>query len=216
MGQYIQTYIQRDVARLFPGLNQNRFRLFIQLLAGLSGTVLNYSDVARALGVSLPTARDYISIVHETFLWRTIPAYEKNALKRVVKHPKGYLRDTGLLHYLLRIPDAEALLSHPQMGHSWEAMVTEEILRGLRAMGIDIDCFYYRTAAGAEVDLVLEGAFGLIPFEIKHTQTVTHHERRGLSDFVQEKNCPFGVVISNDEQVRAYDEKLIGVPFGCL
>ena len=114
--QYIQTYLLRDVKRLFPGLDEVRFRRFLEMLGGLSGRILTYAEVARALGVSQPTARDYFAIAHGTFVWRSIPAYAGNVVKRVVKHLRGYLRDSGLLHALLRIPDAEALLSHPQVG----------------------------------------------------------------------------------------------------
>jgi hypothetical protein len=76
----------------------------------LSGRILNYSEMARALGVSQPTAKDYFDIAHGTFLWRAIPAWTRDNVKRTVKHPRGYLRDTGLLHALLRLPDADALL----------------------------------------------------------------------------------------------------------
>ena len=121
--------------------------------------------------MSQPTARDYFDIAHGTFIWRTIPAFTRDVVKRVVKHPRGYLRDSGLLHALLRIPDVDALLSHPQMGASWEGMVVEEILRQLSALGVAHDYAYYRTGAGAEVDLVLEGAFGRVAVEIKHTSS---------------------------------------------
>jgi hypothetical protein len=97
--QYIQTYLYRDVKRLFPGLDEVRFRRFLEMLGGLSGRVINHADVARALGVSQPTARDYFDIAHGTFVWRSVPAYTKDSLKRVVKHPRGYLRDTGLRLY---------------------------------------------------------------------------------------------------------------------
>ena len=82
MNQYVGAYLYRDVARLFPGINENRFRMFTQFLAGISGDVVNYANVARSLGVSQPTARDYFEIAHGTFLWRTIPAYTQNADKR--------------------------------------------------------------------------------------------------------------------------------------
>jgi predicted AAA+ superfamily ATPase len=216
MDQYVRTYLYRDVGRLFPGLDQNKFRLFLQLLSGLSGGVLNYSHVARSLGVSQPTARDYFEIAHGTFLWRHIPAFEKNAVKRIVKHPRGYLRDSGLLHYLLRIPDQDALLGHPQMGHSWEGMVIEDVIRQLNCLGISFDYYYYRTAAGAEVDLILEGDFGLIPVEIKHSQSISRRELRPLRDFIAERGCRFGLVINNDSSARLYDEKIVGLPFACL
>jgi len=150
-----------------------------------------------------------------TFLWRTVPAYTQNALKRIVKHPKGYLRDSGLLHYLLRIPDIDSLLAHPGMGRSWEGMVIEEIIRGLNCLGTGFD-YYYRTGGGAEVDLILEGDFGIIPIGIKYAQTVPSRQLRGLKDFVRERQCRFGIVINNDESPRLYDEKIIGIPFACL
>ncbi|MBW2737427.1 MAG: ATP-binding protein [Deltaproteobacteria bacterium] len=216
MNQYIGAYLYRDVARLFPGINENRFHMFVQLLAGISGDVVNYSNVARSLGVSQPTARDYFEIAHGTFLWRNIPAYTQNAVKRIVKHPKGYLRDTGLLHYLLRIPDIDGLLAHPGMGRSWEGMVIEEILRGLNCLGTGFDYYYYRTGGGAEVDLILEGDFGLIPIEVKYAQTVPSRQLWGLKDFVRERKCRFGIVINNNENPRLYDEKIVGIPFACI
>ncbi len=216
MNQYVGTYLYRDVAKLFPGINENRFRLFVQILAGISGNVINYSDVARSLGVSQPTVRDYFEIADGTFLWRTIPSYTRNTLKRVVKHPKGYFRDSGLLHYLLRIPDTDLLATHPVMGRSWEGLVIEEIIRGLNATGAGFDYYYYRTGGGAEVDLILEGEFGLIPIEIKYTQTVPAKQLRAMKDFIKDQNCGFGLVINNDECPRLYDEQIAGIPFACL
>lgn len=214
--QYIQTYLFRDVKRLFPGLDDVRFRKFLEMLGGLSGRVLNCAEVGRALNVSQPTIRDYFDIAHGTFLWRTIPAYTRDVVKRVVKHPRGYLRDSGLLHALLRIPDCDALLSHPQMGASWEGMVVEEILRQLSALGVAHDYAYYRTGAGAEVDLVLEGNFGRVAVEIKHRSTIGGRDLLGLRDFVNEHKARLGVVINNDIHARQYEEKLIGLPFTWL
>lgn len=214
--QYIQTYLYRDVKRLFPGLDELRFRRFLELLGGLSGRVLNYAEVARALNVSQPTARDYFDIAHGTFVWRSIPAYTRNAAKRVVKHPRGYLRDSGLIHALLRIPDVDALLSHPQMGASWEGMVVEEVLRQLNALGAPHEYFYYRTGAGAEVDLVVEGDFGCVAFEIKHTSIVSGRDLRGLRDFVAGEKARVGVVINNDTVARPYEDRLLGLPFAWL
>ena len=214
--QYIQTYLFRDVKRLFPALDEVRFRRFLEMLGGLSGRVLNYAEVARALNVSQPTARDYFHIAHGTFIWRAIPAYTRDVVKRVVKHPKGYLRDSGLLHALLRIPDADALLSHPQMGASWEGMVVEEVLRQLNTLGVPHDYSYCRTGAGAEVDLVVEGNFGRVALEIKHTSTVGGRDLRALRDFVAEHKARLGVVVNNDVSARRYEEGLIGLPFTWL
>ncbi len=216
MEQYVQSYLFRDVKRLFPGLDELRFRRFLELLGGLSGRVLNFAEVARALEVSQPTARDYFEIAHGTFIWRMIPAYTRDALKRVVKHPRGYLRDSGLLHALLRIPDLDALLSHPQMGPSWEGMVIEELIRQLNVLGIGHQYGYYRTGGGAEVDLVLEGSFGQIAVEVKHTSTMGGRELRALRDFVLAHKARLGVVVNNDVAPRLYEERIVAVPFTCL
>ncbi len=216
MQNYLQTYVERDILRLFPGINRPKYRLFLQILGSLSGTIINYSDIARALSVSQPTVRDYLQIAHGTFIWRTLPPYEKNASKRIIKHPKGYLRDSGLLHFLLHLNNANDLLTHPQMGRSWEAMICETLLRELNSKGITHDYHYYRTGGGAEVDLILEGEFGILPIEIKYTQKVTMKELRGIRDFVQEHGCRYGIVINNAERVSFYDDKLIGIPAACL
>jgi predicted AAA+ superfamily ATPase len=214
--QYLQAYVYRDVRRLFPGLDEVRYRRFVGMLGGLSGKVLNYAEVARALQVSQPTVRDYFEIAHGTFVWRRVPAFTRDAVKRVVKHPKGYLRDSGLLHSLLRIPDMDALLSHPQMGASWEGMVVEEILRHLNTRGIPHQYSHYRTGGGAEVDLVIEGDFGLVPVEIKHTSNVRPRDLRSLGDFVVDHKARLGVVVNNDCTTRLYTEKLVGIPFHWL
>lgn len=214
--QYVQTYLYRDVKRLFPGIDELRFRRFAELLGGLSGRVINYADTARALAVSQPTARDYFDIAHGTFLWRRIPAFSRDAGKRLVKHPRGYLRDSGLLHSLLRIPDLQALLSHPQMGASWEGMVVEEILRQLGALGVGHEYSHYRTGGGAEVDLVVEGDFGRIAVEIKHTSFVESRDLRSLRDFVNEHQARLGVVITNDRVPRWLEDKMVALPFAWL
>ncbi len=212
MDQYIKTYVLRDVARLFPGLNQEKFRIFARMLGGLSGRVVNQAEVARALGVSPPTVRGYFEIAEGSFLWRYLPAFTRNVTKRVVKHPKGHLRDSGLGHHSLRIPDVTALLSHPQAGASWEGMVVEEICRQLNQRGIGFDAYHYRTGGGAEVDLILEGKFGLVAIEIKLGQRVRLESLRGLRDFVKDHGCRFGLVLSNEEQPRMIAENIAGLP----
>lgn len=216
MEQYVQSYLYRDIKRLFPGLDEVRFRRFLELLAGLSGRILNYAETARALAVSQPTARDYFDIAHGTFVWRRLPAFSRDSVKRLVKHPRGYLRDSGLLHALLRIPDLEALLSHPQAGASWEGMVVEEILRQLAARGVGADASFYRTSAGAEVDLVLEGDFGLVAIEVKHSSTIAPRDLRTMRDFLDEQKGRLGIVVNTDTEPRLLDERIVGVPANWL
>jgi len=216
---YIDAYLLRDIGALFPNLNRDRFRQFIALLSQLSGNILNNADIARTLGVSEPTVRDWLSIAHDTFLWRHIPAWDRSAVKQLIKHPKGFLRDSGLLHRLLRIQDIDMLTTHPAVGKSWEGMVVETLLRGFENAGVDVNPFHYRTRGGAEIDLILEGQFGsanLLPIEIKLTQQTDKRALRGLAEFVATNDCPLGLVINNDERPRWLDERILAIPAAAL
>jgi hypothetical protein len=99
------------------------------------------------------------------------------------------------------------------MGPSWESMVIEEILRQLSALGVGFDPYFYRTSAGAEVDLVVEGGFGVIPVEVKYGSVVGLRDLRSVRDFVAEHDCRLGVVVNNDTVPRLLDERIVGVPF---
>jgi predicted AAA+ superfamily ATPase len=216
---YIDTYLLRDIGALFPGLNRDRFRQFVNLLSQHSGNILNNADIARTLGVSQPTVRDWLHIAHNTFVWRHIPAWSQSSAKQLVKHPKGYLRDNGLLHQLLRIADSQMLATHPVVGKSWEGMVVEQLLRGFENAGFDVQPFHYRTRGGAEIDLILQGQFGSaqwLPIEIKLTQQGDKRALRALAEFVAANDCPLGLVINNDERPRWLDDRILAIPAACL
>ena len=102
------------------------------------------------------------------------------------------------------------------MGPSWEGLVVEEVLRQLGTLGVGHDASYYRTSAGAEVDLVLEGTFGLVAVEVKHNSTVSARELRGVKDFVREQKARLGLVITNDTTARLLDDRLVSLPFSWL
>ncbi|MHC4873745.1 MAG: ATP-binding protein [Planctomycetota bacterium] len=211
--QYIQTFVNRDLRRHFPNINHERFRLFLQLLSGLSGEIINYSKVARLLGVSQPTVKDYFYIAHHTFIWRTLRSYEKNSEKQITRHPKGYIRDSGLLHHQLRIKEQRDLLAHPAMGSSWEGMVIEQILRGLNADGMTYTPYHYRTKGGSEIDLILESSRGVIPVEIKYSSRVNKQATKGVEQFCRDHKLPLGLIIHNGEKVTWYTENVVGIPF---
>jgi predicted AAA+ superfamily ATPase len=213
---YLDTYLLRDVGALFPGLNRDRFRSLIQILGNVSGTILNNAEIARTLAVSEPTVRDWLAIADGTYLWRHVPAWSQSPHKQLVRHPKGYLRDSGLLHRLLQITNADALATHPQRGRSWEGMVVETLLRGFENAGIRMRPFHYRTRGGAEIDLILDGEAGLLPVEIKLGSQADLRALRSLRDFVTEHDCPLGLVINNDERPRQLDERIVSLPAASL
>jgi len=152
----------------FPGINPHNFRLFIQTLSFHSGRIINQSDIARALEVSSVTSKGYLEIIHNTFIWRNLRSYEKNKLKKVQKMPKGFFRDQGILHHLLKINSLDNLLIHPVAGFSFESFVAEEIIRGFQCtLTAGIDFHFYRTRDKSEIDLIIDAPFGVIPIEIK-------------------------------------------------
>ncbi|MEZ5534603.1 MAG: ATP-binding protein [Thiolinea sp.] len=217
MENYYRTYIDRDVKRLFPKLDNIRYRRFVNMLASLSGTVINKAQLGRSVDVSEVTIRDYLEIADKTFVWRTIPSYENTPSKSLLKMPKGQLRDSGLTHYLAGIETRDALLRSPQAGHNFEAFVVEEIIKGIQATQVTRwDYYFYRTKNGAEVDLVLEGSFGVLPVEIKFGQQTTGRQLASLQRFVKDNDLPLGIVVNNSTEVRLLAEGVVQLPAGCV
>ena len=201
MENYLKTYIERDIRALFPQLNLDAYKRFIQMLAFSSGEMINASNFARSLDVSQPTIKRYLEIVEGTFLWRRIPSYQKNASKRIVKMPKGNLRDTGLINYFLRLQNSDDMKAHPQFGRIWETFVSEQLIRHFKNRLEAIEYYYYRTQNQAEVDLILETDHGLIPIEIKTGSVTGKRQMIALEQFIKEHNCRFGLVINNGDEI---------------
>lgn len=162
---FIDTHLQRDLPALGVRIPATALRRFWEMLAHYHGQLWNASKIAGSLGVSAPTAKHYLDTLEDTFMIRQLPPFASNLKKRLVKSPKIYLRDSGLLHTLLRIGTHDDLLGHPVAGASWEGWVIEQ---ALAASGPYTSASFFRTAAGAEIDLVLDRPRGQrIALEIK-------------------------------------------------
>ncbi len=162
---FIRTYLERDIPQFGPRIPAETLRRFWTMLAYQQGAQLNASQLARNLGVDAKTISRYLDLLVDLFLVRRLPVYRSNIGKRLVKSPKVYVRDSGLVHALLGIVDLDSLLSHPVVGGSWEGFIIEQLL----IIGQEIvEGFYYRTSGGAEIDLVLSFPDGhLWAIEIK-------------------------------------------------
>lgn len=213
MENYEATYIHRDIAKLYPKLNKISYQRFLSMLCKLSGTILKKSDLGRALEVSEGSVREYLNIAEGTFLWRALPSYEKSISKSIVKMPKGHIRDSGLLHSLLRITQVEQLYSDPIIGHSFEGFVIEELIKGLQAtMLTHWSYYYYRTRGGTEIDLILDGPFGTLPIEIKYGTTVNTKQLRHLKVFLDDNNLPLGLLINQSDQACWLSQNIFQLP----
>lgn len=217
MENYFQTYVNRDIKKLFPKLDSLKYRRFIGMLSELSGTIINKAQLGRSIDVNEVTIRDYLEIAHKTFFWRMIPSYEKTNIQSVTKMPKGVLRDSGFLHYLSNIATRDQLLRSPRFGQNFESFIIEEIIKGIQSKNCGRwDYYYYRTKNGIEIDLICEGRFGLLPIEIKSGTTTTAKDLKSLQYFVDSQNLPLGIVINNDTEVRMISDKIIQIPAAAI
>ncbi|MCB2262314.1 MAG: ATP-binding protein [Candidatus Thiosymbion ectosymbiont of Robbea hypermnestra] len=161
----VRTYLERDVPMFGPRIPATTLGRLWTMLAHRQGTLLNASELARALEVSTQSVTRYIDLLCDLLLVRRLPPFHRNVGKRLVKSPKIYVRDSGLVHALLGIENPEQLAGHPVVGASWEGFVLESLLSVLPWRS---SAFFYRTRVGAEIDLVLEHGDGALwAIEIK-------------------------------------------------
>ena len=213
MQNYFQLYIERDIRKLFPKLDSIKYRRFVSTLSELSGSIINKAQLGRSLDTSEVTIRDYLEIADKTFVWRMIPAYDKAKSKSIVKMPKGILRDSGLTHFLANIDNREKLIRSPHVGQNFESFIIEEIIKGVQCTNAtNWNYYYYRTKHGAEIDLILEGSFGVLPIEIKFGTTTQSRQITSLKKFLSDHSLPLGLVINNSTEVKALASNIIQVP----
>ncbi|MCY4238041.1 MAG: ATP-binding protein [Rhodospirillaceae bacterium] len=181
---FIRTYLERDIPQLGPRVPAETLRRFWTMLVHRQGGVLNAAQLARSLAVDGKTIARYLDLLVDLLLVRRLPPFHANVGKRLVKSPKIYVRDSGIVHALLGLDDREAVLGHPVAGGSWEGFVLENLLG---AAPERVKPWFYRTAAGAEIDLVLELPGGeLWAVEIKRGLAPKldkgfHHARRDIN-----------------------------------
>jgi predicted AAA+ superfamily ATPase len=150
---FIRSFVERDVLRVGQGASSDKIDRLLRMCAHISGQSVNYSKLGSSLDMSDNTVRHYLELLNGAFLVRMVRPYFANMKKRLVKSPKIYIRDSGILHALLGIETFDHLLAHPDFGASWEGLVIENVLAVVKP---SIMASYYRTAKGEEADLVLE------------------------------------------------------------
>jgi hypothetical protein len=164
---FIRTYLERDIPMFQPRMGGEPLRRYWTMLAHNQGGFHNAANYARSLGIDQRTAAGYLGLLEDLLLVRRLPPWLANVGKRLVKAPKVYIRDSGLVHALLGIPDLESLMGHPVLGASWEGFVLENLIAAARGAATP---HFYRTARGAEMDLVLAWPKGTLwTVEIKRS-----------------------------------------------
>jgi len=180
LANYYLTYVERDVRDLLNVGDLETFGRFMGLCAGRSGQLLNLSALANDCGITHTTARRWLSVLETSFLVTLLRPHHRNLNKRLIKSPKLYFLDTGLLCYLLRLTSSTDLQVHASRGAVFESWVVSEAMKNAMHRGLQPDLFFWRDSTGHEIDLLLETGGGkLLPIEAKSGQTFN-------SDFVQE------------------------------
>jgi hypothetical protein len=192
---YLRLFLERDLPQYGLSADPVQARRLLTMLAHQQGGVLNASQLGGSLGVSYHTVQRYLAVFEQTFLVRSLRPYFRNVGKRLVKASKVYLRDTGLLHHLLNVSTHEQLESHPVRGASWETFVIEDVLRREHLAHPGSGAYFWRTAAGAEVDLVLERGDRRIALEVKSVGADRPRAVRGLEATLLDLDADRGWII---------------------
>ena len=215
---YVQTYLERDVRNLRNIGDLTLFQSFLRALAARSAQILNLSQLARDVGVSVNTAKDWISILEASFQIFILRPYHANIGKRLIKSPKVYFTDTGLLCYLVGLRDVEHAIAGPMGGAIFENFVIAELFKIFLHRGEEPNLYYWRTSDGSEVDLIVDAQGKLIPLEIKQTETSNPKMAKEILSFQQifKNKAGKGYVIYSGNMVLPLEKDVIAFPLNNL
>jgi len=209
---FIRTYLERDVPQFGPRIAPQSLRLLWTMLAHQQGGMLNAAQLGRNLGVDLKTVQAYINLLIDLLLLRRLTPWHANLGKRLVKAPKIYVRDSGLLHALLDLQDQEALLSHPVVGASWEGFCIEQLLACAPPR---VQPFFYRTSAGAEIDLLLHWPGGEV-WAIEMKRSLAPKLERGFHEACKDLQPTRKIVIYAGTESYPMAEDIQAMPLAHL
>ncbi|MBO4728661.1 MAG: ATP-binding protein [Spirochaetaceae bacterium] len=180
---YFQTYVERDVQSLLNVKNKAQFEKFLRLLAGRIGQVVNYESLSNDTGISSTTIAEWISVLESSFIIFKLEPYFENYTKRLIKSPKIYFYEPGLVAYLLGIRNAEQIPRDPLVGNLFENMVILELLKAQYNKGLEKSLYYFRDSKGFEIDLLIADGRNVMPVEIKSASTIAPDFSRNLKKF---------------------------------
>lgn len=180
---YIQTYVERDLKQILALKNLNSFEVFLKLLAGRVGQIINLNSLSNDVGVSSTTLKHWLSILEASFIIFILNPYYENFGKRLIKSPKIYFTDVGVVSYLLGIENQEQVGRDPLIGNLFENMVVLELIKQRLNKGLDPNVYFFRDNNKKEVDLIFKQQNKLIPIEIKSAMTFNKNFVKGVSYF---------------------------------
>ena len=213
LDSYISTFLERDLPALGLSLPADRLRVLWTMLTHVHGNLLNMSDLARSLAVSVHTVDNYLDVLESTFMIRRLRPYFTNIQKRLTKSPKVYIRDTGLLHFLAGLRTRPDLDTWSRRGSSFEGLVIEEIANQAATKLVRPEVFFWRTQAGAEVDLLLVSGRHVLPIEVKLGAAVDQYAVAGLRQCMKDLSLKRGWVVNRAAEPRSLGNGIEVVPW---
>jgi hypothetical protein len=200
---YILTYIERDIRSLVNVDNLKLFEDFLKICASMSGQLINYTSISNSIGVSQPTVKKWLSLLETSGILFVLPPHYKNFKKRIVKTPKLYFTDTGVLSFLLSIRNPDELISHPLWGNIFETFIISELYKRVYHTGEKPPFYFWRDKTGNEIDLIVDIGSKLLPIEIKASKTYSPELKTNIFSWLNLKNntSEKGFVIYRGEEV---------------
>jgi hypothetical protein len=180
---YIQTYLERDVRQIVNIGDLNTFDRFLRICAGRTGQILNMSEIARDVGISVPTVKKWISILEASYQVYLLPPHFQNFGKRIIKSPKLYFLDTAIATFLMGLHESEPTVKGPMIGPLFETLVVSEWVKAFLHRGEKPELFYWRSKSGLEIDLVIDRNRRLYPIEIKASATLLPGHAQALTQW---------------------------------
>jgi len=217
LSAYYRTYVERDVRDVASIGNLETFQRFVRLCAGRTGQLVNLSSLAADCGISHPTARSWLSILQTSFIVYLLPPHHANFSKRIIKSPKLYFLDSGLLSYLLRIREPEDIPAHAMKGAIFETLVLSELYKAFAHRGEVPPLYFWRDQTGHEVDVVMDTGKKLVPVEIKSGETVSGSFFDGLKYYTAlgPPASPLGVLIHGGDALYQRENFLVRPWYQC-
>lgn len=205
---YYATYVERDIRQIVNVANLRAFQNFMRLVAGRVGTEFNASALSNAVGVTVKTIQSWLSVLQASYITYVLPPFYENVGKRLVKSPKVYFHDTGLLCFLLNIETEQQLAVHPLRGEVFENMVINNVLKSFMNKGKTPQLFFYRDRSQHEVDLVVQTALGYKAYEIKSSSTFSKSYFDGiiyLKSLLKDRLLGSAVVYAGNEEITTQE-----------
>ena len=213
---YIQTYLERDIRLVQNVGDLTMFQNFLRLLALRTGNILNITSIANDLGIGATTCKRWLSLLENTRIIYLLRPWSKNIGKRLIKSPKLYFTDTGLVSYLLRITDVQQLRESEYAGALFETFIIIELLKLKQNMSHDFDLFYFRDTNGIEFDFLIQDTGGLTAGEIKSAKTLSKGHLKNLNKEIPGFNPDKKIIISLNENRLPIGQGISNLPWNLL